>query len=148
MSLRARLLLAVGAIALVALVVADVATYSSLRSFLNDRVDQSLDTVSATVESGLGGRRGPGSGPGGPGSGPGSQPRPLVADETFVQLRDDEGRVIGSEPAGLRNGTQASPKLPDSIALPEQHGPDDVVYFTAPSQEAGGPEFRVRVSTR
>ncbi|HEY2214169.1 MAG TPA: hypothetical protein VGH31_03870, partial [Acidimicrobiales bacterium] len=42
MSLRLRLLVAVGAIALVALVVADFATYSALRSSLYKQVDQSL----------------------------------------------------------------------------------------------------------
>ena len=42
MSLRIRLLLAVGAVALIALLVADVATYSALRSFLFTQVDRSL----------------------------------------------------------------------------------------------------------
>ncbi len=43
MSLRTRLLIAIGVIALVALVVADVVTYSSLESFLYQRVDQQLE---------------------------------------------------------------------------------------------------------
>ena len=42
LSLRARLLLAVAAVALVGLVAADIATYTALRSFLVDRVDESL----------------------------------------------------------------------------------------------------------
>ncbi len=42
MSLRLRLLLAVGAIAIVALVVADFATYSALRASLYNQVDQEL----------------------------------------------------------------------------------------------------------
>ena len=42
MSLRLRLLLAVGAIAVVALVVADFATYSALRSSLYKQDDQTL----------------------------------------------------------------------------------------------------------
>ena len=42
MSLRLRLLLAVGAIALVALVVADFTTYSALRTSLYNQVDQQL----------------------------------------------------------------------------------------------------------
>ena len=41
MSLRLRLLVAVGLIAIVALVVADFATYSALRSSLYQQVDQS-----------------------------------------------------------------------------------------------------------
>ena len=43
MSLRSRLLIAIGVIALVALAIADVATYKSLESFLYQRVDQQLD---------------------------------------------------------------------------------------------------------
>src|SRR3984957_15967337 len=60
MSLRLRLLLAVGAIAIVALVVADFATYSSLRTSLYNQVDQELaahpqtgfrvDTATGTVQ--------------------------------------------------------------------------------------------------
>ena len=46
MSLRTRLLIAIGVIALVALAVADVVTYSSLESFLYQRVDQQLDQSS------------------------------------------------------------------------------------------------------
>ena len=42
LSLRARLLIAVAAVALVGLVAADIATYTALRSFLVDRVDESL----------------------------------------------------------------------------------------------------------
>jgi len=43
MSLRSRLLIAIGIIALVALVIADLVTYSSLETFLYQRVDQQLD---------------------------------------------------------------------------------------------------------
>jgi two-component system, OmpR family, sensor kinase len=56
-SLRLRLLLAVGAIAIVALVVADFATYSALRTSLYNQVDQQLDqqrTHLVGTPSGLG----------------------------------------------------------------------------------------------
>ena len=46
MSLRTRLLIAIGVIAVVALAVADVATYSALQSFLYQRVDQQLEQSS------------------------------------------------------------------------------------------------------
>ena len=45
MSLRARLLAAAALVALIALVIADVATYQELRSFLYQRIDQSLLAV-------------------------------------------------------------------------------------------------------
>ena len=60
MSLRLRLLLAVGAVALTALVIADVVTYEELRSFLYGRIDQSLELSHMSIERALG------SGPGGP----------------------------------------------------------------------------------
>ena len=49
MSLRLRLLVAVGLIAIVALVVADFATYSALRSSLYNQVDQELAAHAARV---------------------------------------------------------------------------------------------------
>ena len=53
MSLRARLLIAVGAVALIALIAADVATYSAFRSFLFNQVDQSLETAHPPLEQAL-----------------------------------------------------------------------------------------------
>ena len=45
LSLRARLVLGVLALATVGLVAADIATYTSLRSFLFDRTDSSLESA-------------------------------------------------------------------------------------------------------
>jgi two-component system OmpR family sensor kinase len=138
MSLRARLLLAVGAIALVALVAADLATYSSLRSFLYERVDQSLDTVHTSIEAaGEGGRH------------DFDEPQVVrVAPGTFVQQRDADGHVVETLQYRERGGAQYTPKLPDSIVLPDQRGPGEAhVYLSVPSVEPGGPEFRVRASS-
>ena len=55
MSLRARLLLALIVVALVALVVTDAVTYSSLRSFLYRQSDQSLAADHLNIERVLGG---------------------------------------------------------------------------------------------
>ena len=54
MSLRLRLLLAVGVVALTALAIADVVTYQELRSFLYNRIDQSLDQSHMPIELGAG----------------------------------------------------------------------------------------------
>ena len=54
MSLRLRLLLAVGAVALAALAIADVVTYHELRSFLYSRIDQSLEQSHMAIEAALG----------------------------------------------------------------------------------------------
>ena len=50
LSLRARLLLGVIAIAAVGLVAADIATYGALKSFLLDRVESTLNSVHPGVE--------------------------------------------------------------------------------------------------
>ena len=57
LSLRARLVLAVVAVAIVGLLAADVATYMSLRSFLYDRTDSTLEQTAHTLR-----RPGPGGG--------------------------------------------------------------------------------------
>ena len=51
MSLRTRLLIAIGVIAIVALAIADVVTYSSLESFLYQRIDQQLEQSHIQFES-------------------------------------------------------------------------------------------------
>lgn len=108
MSLRARLLLAVGAVAVAALLVADIATYSALRSFLYDRVDQSLETAMDGVL-----RRG--GGPGGPG-GPDARPGPGSA--TYIERRFPTGRTV--QFPGYRPGGQAfAPELPDDLSSDE-----------------------------
>ena len=65
LSLRARLVLGVIAIAAVGLVAADVATYRALSSFLLDRVDSTLDAVHPGVEAALFPPQGPEPRPGG-----------------------------------------------------------------------------------
>ena len=72
LSLRARLLLGVVALATVGLAVADVATYTSLRSFLLDRVDRSLQAGHVQVEHTAFGDSGPPRG-GGRGGGSGNR---------------------------------------------------------------------------
>src|SRR5665213_4271614 len=53
MSLRARLLIAIGAIAIVALVGANVVTYSELQSFLTQRIDQQLEQSHIGIEASI-----------------------------------------------------------------------------------------------
>ncbi|HLI73727.1 MAG TPA: HAMP domain-containing sensor histidine kinase, partial [Acidimicrobiales bacterium] len=145
MSLRTRLLLVLGAVALVALVVADVVTYQELRSFLYGQIDQTLEASHIPIESALsGGNRGPG-GPGGgsnapPGTGgPGLEadggangagpvsdcpsvsnvPEEAVlelAPGTFVQVRRANGSVVVScTRPGPGSSGSAHPLLPPQI---------------------------------
>jgi len=84
LSLRARLVLGVIVLAAVGLAIADVATYTALRSFLLDRVDNTLNAVHPGAEQLVFGRgRGPGSGDLG---------NQLAGD--CIQVRQVGGRVV------------------------------------------------------
>ena len=172
MSLRTRLLIAIGVIALVALVIADVVTYKSLESFLFQRVDQQLDGLHGNYEHNLNdgyrlgclgvapvaghgstGGAGNGSAPGsgGPSSGPGGQDDPgfngfpLPATEVW----SPSGGVVASQscPAYV-GGKKYTPVVPKTITG-FSRAPDgtQVAYFNAPAGQANGPDFRVRAST-
>jgi two-component system OmpR family sensor kinase len=152
MSLRLRLLIAVGAVALVALVAADAATYRSLRSFLLQRVDQSLEASHRGLERFEQGGRGPGDGGGGPrgdGGHGASGSAADVAPGLYVQLVDTNGKTIGiTTPAREPGGMELVPKLPTNIAkiplgqvIGEPHA-----YLTVPSTVGAGPAFRIRIA--
>ena len=189
MSLRGRLLLAVGAVALVALVAADVTTYSLLHSFLFERVDQTLDTTALSIERALQGGPVPrvgstaklpqpapsasstaasssrsgaaSSSSSGAASSSRSQVTPsslsppapgslsAVAPGTFVQLRSASGAVVPSigQPAIAPGGRAYSPRLPADVSTLTKDSGTTPVYLTVSSRQAGGPQFRVRVST-
>src|SRR4051812_29304905 len=137
MSLRGRLLVAVGAVALIALLAADVATYSSLKNFLYDRVDESLETTQQGLERGING-----DGPGGPRRG-GPPDAEHFAPGTFVEVRDSDDEVSFSSPARFAGGDEYSPNIPDHVDL----SGSKETFFTVGPVESGGPEFRVRAST-
>jgi two-component system OmpR family sensor kinase len=140
MSLRGRLLLAVGAVALIALLTADVATYSSLKTFLYERIDKSLDSAHQPLEQGLNGT--------GHGVHDGSPDIIQFAPGTFVELRASDDSVSFVAPARFRGGQQFTPSLADHIKLPAYTGRGDApTYFTVGPVEQGGPQFRVRAST-
>jgi two-component system OmpR family sensor kinase len=136
LSLRARLLIAVIAVAAVGLVVADVVTYSSLRSFLVDRVDRSLDDTAHSLRGPGGGRRGEEEG--------GRPTEPGV----FAQVRSATGAAVFSTLPSfpVPGGTTPDPRLPAEIDPPTtSDGPEPARYFTAPGQSSGE-RFRVRAS--
>src|SRR3954467_8875219 len=118
MSLRGRLLLAVGAVALIALLAADVATYSSLKNFLYDRVDQALDSTHVPLEQAFG----VGGGRGGSPRGPGAPDLGRFAPGTFVEIRSSDDSVAFVTPANVRGGQQFTPDVADHIDLPAYNG--------------------------
>jgi two-component system, OmpR family, sensor kinase len=122
LSLRARLLLGVVVLAALGLAAADIATYSSLRSFLLHRVDVGL-------EAGHGGFGGPG-------------PRPEGVDwvGTGTLTGQVQGRCLVSD--------CSPPKLPATIHLSSEtnaHDGERTAYFTVSSQD-GKASYRVRAS--
>jgi two-component system, OmpR family, sensor kinase len=130
-SLRVRLLLAVGAVAVVALVAADLVTYAQLRSSLYSRVDQ--DLVQA-AHPGLVGGPNPQGGPNNP-NGNGIT--------ILVEVVTPAGEVVYSNTPKYGGETYA-PALPAEITGYSK-APDgmEVTYFTTSSNRSGGPTFRV-----
>lgn len=109
MSLRLRLLLAVGAVALTALAIADVVTYHELRSFLYSRIDQSLEQSHMPIEAALGstprGRPSNGSFPSSGGHGPNEPigPPPVLPSDS-------------SSPSSKVSSTSSQPTSCDGFA--------------------------------
>ncbi len=136
MSLRARLLIAVGAVALAALIAADVATYSSFKSFLFNQVDASLETAHPPLEQALNS---------GQSLDVGTVAR--LAPGMFVEVRGPGAQNLGDVPAFVRGGQQLSPALPAHINLGQPSGPGEpTTYLTVGTANQGGPQFRVRAS--
>ena len=134
LSLRARLVLGVIVLGAIGLAVANVATYASLRSFLIDRTDASLEQASPGIEHELqhsgctGGRR----------------PPPGVAPGDFVQVRTADGTVACSwQLTPLGETAPSPPALPDTI---DSGDAGQASYFTVSARE-GGDRYRVRAAT-
>lgn len=159
MSLRLRLLLAVGAIAIVALVVADFATYSALRTSLYNQVDQELasrppsirvNQLTGNVFCPAPQRTGGGSpidngGVQGDGNG-GGENFPNVFGISYVSVVGVHSGVIeGLECPAYVGNHSYRPQLPGQITgYSTQPDGSQVAYFTASSINPDGPTFRVK----
>jgi two-component system, OmpR family, sensor kinase len=138
LSLRARLLLAVAAVALVGLVAADIATYTALRSFLVDRVDESLAAAQRPVIRSLFGPP-PDRYPSG-----GSDVAALAAAApgAYVELRSPDGLAVLSQ-STRGEFTTARPRLPDHVSGLGSSTDESTTFFTVDAVH-GSSEFRVR----
>ncbi|HUY67147.1 MAG TPA: HAMP domain-containing sensor histidine kinase [Acidimicrobiales bacterium] len=171
MSLRTRLLIAIGVIALAALAIANVATYSSLQSFLYQRVDQQLDQQHLFFERladrgepitqfchqpaqpAQSAQPAPGGGSGAPGSpiaGPSSNLPPNLFPVLAIEIQTRSGGTVNGQvcPA-YEDNIAYTPKIPTPIPglpTPTSGGNDVAVNFVAPSTQPDGPSFRVRAS--
>jgi two-component system OmpR family sensor kinase len=143
LSLRARLLAGVLVLATVGLAAADVATYTSLRTFLLDRVDRTLEAGHPQVEqAALPGRRPP-ERDRGPGPGPLGGPPAQGID--WYQVRTLGGRIVNG---GFLVGGGSPPRLPAAIsvpAVPNEPRGERSRYFTVSAQD-GSTSYRVRAS--
>ncbi len=155
MSLRLRLLVAVGLIAVVALVVADFATYSALRSTIYSQVDQQLSThrpgVPVDALTGALACQTPHYGGGftngtGPPSPDAPQGGPNVSGIYYSAIVNQHGSVIaGAECPAYVGQTSYRPALPDPVTgFTSQPDGLQETYFTAGSGASGGPAFRGR----
>jgi hypothetical protein len=133
LSLRARLLLGVIAIAAVGLLAADLATYTALRSFLIDRVDSALDSVHPGVDRVFFPLQGQ------PGPGPGGDVQALFNQIPgyCLALRSTSGHTITNEfciPQFGQSQAAPGPQLPAKISVPAKANTpegDRVRFFTA-----------------
>ena len=151
LSLRARLILGVIALAGIGLVTADVVTYTSLHSFLVSRTDDFLDTAHSSAESAL---QGPSRGHPRGGEPPSSSAQdPDIGrlearvPGLFVQVRRPNGTIVATGAAPQFPGTKqaAPPRLPATIVPTTRRGADRVTYFTVGATK-GGERYRVRAS--
>ena len=154
LSLRVRLLLAVGLVAVLALALADVVVYTSLRSYLYGQVDATLQVAQQSVEAAASAP--PATDPPGTAAPPQGDQQPTGADfcaigresapGMFIEVLTAEGGVVsGDECPAFAPGHKAySPKL-TSVVAPHAAGTtsrETAPYFTVAST-AGGPSFRV-----
>jgi two-component system OmpR family sensor kinase len=122
----------------VGLVVSDVASYRALQSFLFGRVDQQLTALNNGLTRGL--------------LVSGRLDRAALAG-VFFQVRDGQGGlVVSGNGLPLNAGSPYTPRLPDPLPTPSP-GPGNgsltpaSATFDAAAAQAGGPSFRVRVTS-
>ena len=124
----------------VGLAAADVATYAAIHSFLNGRVDNTLEAGHVQVERTAFGEE-PRRGKQEPGEPPGPPPAQGI---DWYEVRTLGGTVVRS---GFLVGGGPPPRLPRTIVLPTRpttHG-ERVTYFTVEAK-SGGASYRVRAS--
>ena len=143
MSLRSRLLAALSGAVLLALLGAGIATYSSLRSFLYQRVDESLTSLGAPT-GGRGPGRGPGGGPG-PGGPPGFDGGSPAGRGAFVQRRGADGSILSSQVPRDLQGREVTLELPEEIDI-DHHpgGAGPPATFLTVDSSPSGTSWRVR----
>ena len=137
LSLRARLVLGAVLLCAIGLAIANVATYASLRSFVFDRTDRSLEESHFGIERSVH-EHGC--------SSDGDRPLEGASPGDFVQVRSPGGEIQCSLQVP-QFGTEAAspPSLPATITISAGDGSESVRYFTTDARD-GGQRYRVRAS--
>src|SRR4051794_1879156 len=127
MSLRARLLAVLLALAALGLITLAAVTYAEQRSFLNQRVDDqtraAIPAISHQLEpeharGGFGPPPGAPGAPGPPDGGPGADVS--LPPGTYGQRRDASGKVVGTAVITYGQSAPPAPKLPTDIPVGER----------------------------
>jgi two-component system OmpR family sensor kinase len=145
LTLRARLILTVAALAAAGLVVAMGVTYVSLRSFLVERVDDQLLGARVPVAMALAVPgdlsqlpRPPMDGGGGGGGGP-----TMVPPGTYGELRDGSGTVLDTMVFAYGETAPRPPDLPADLPTTTIAGGAKDKLMTVGAQNGGGLHYRV-----
>jgi two-component system OmpR family sensor kinase len=158
LSLRMRLILAVGVVALLALALADVVVYASLKSYLYRQVDSTLQIAQRSVEAAA--TQPSVSDPPGTGvSSGGAQPPSGTtfcaigresAPGMFIEVLSPAASVVNGDecPAFAPGHKSFSPTLTSAVTSDSfsAGNPGVARYFTVASTTAGGPTFVVQVA--
>jgi len=130
-SLRTRLLAGVLVLVAAGLMVASIATYAALRSFLTTRVDEQLVAAAAPVGRELLF-----------GSRPGvrTTSKAIVPLGTYAQLRNGDGEVTATLTSTFGDASDPPPELPSD--LPPMNGATKRL-FSVDAQSGGSPRYRV-----
>jgi two-component system, OmpR family, sensor kinase len=141
LSLRARLLVALIALAAVGLAAAGFASYRALHSYLYDRVDQQVRSAVFPISIELAheaGQAGPGIGPG-PGGQGGPGPSSQLPVGTYGELRAADGKVIVRTSPTFGDERLPRPAVPRDLTAT---GPDSISPVTVGQSGGGSESFR------
>jgi two-component system, OmpR family, sensor kinase len=161
LSLRVRLIMAVGMVAFLALALADGTVYASLKSYLYRQVDSTIQISQQSLEAAA--AQPSGTNPPGSGASPGDGQQQsgatfcAVGRESapgmFIAVLTPEGAVVNGDecPAFAPGHKEYSPRLTSVVtshAGTADNGGDMGVarFFTVTSTAAGGPNFVVRAA--
>jgi two-component system, OmpR family, sensor kinase len=123
MSLRARLLAVLVALAALGLLILGAVSYAALRSYLYDRLDRQTVSALFEVEHRLLDEGHPPGVPGGPGPGDGPPPGAQIPDGAYGALRDANGHVVDETTLSFAGSGTTAPDLPADI--PVTSDPDE-----------------------